>query len=48
MLFFGLAGHNGYRYTWVWFAAFQAVACSILTGKAEALRKRVLAGLPIE
>jgi O-antigen ligase len=26
LLFLGLAGHNLYRYAWLWFAAFQAVA----------------------
>lgn len=30
LLFFGLGGHNGYRYSWVWYAAFQAVAVSIM------------------
>ena len=26
LLFLGLAGHNLYRYMWIWLAAFQAVA----------------------
>ena len=33
LLLLGLGSHNGYRYTWIWFAAFQGFA-------VEALRKR--------
>lgn len=44
MLFFGLSGHNGYRYTWIWIAAYQGVACSILQEKADTIRKICLYG----
>lgn len=47
MLFFGIAGHNGYRYTWVWLAAFQAVSCLLLHQKVDTVRKMNLAGIPI-
>jgi O-antigen ligase len=38
LLFMGLAGHNLYRYTWMWFGAFQAIAlhCFLSQGKAAA------------
>lgn len=44
MLFFGLSGHNGYRYTWIWIAAYQAVACHLLQVKVDAIRKVELYG----
>jgi len=30
LLLLGLAGHNLYRYTWLWFGAFQAIALATL------------------
>ncbi len=36
MLLQGLAGHNLYRYTWVWLAAFQAIALRCLRRRAPA------------
>lgn len=38
-LFFGLGGHNAYRYTWIWYAAFQAIAVSLIDQKVRALRR---------
>ena len=35
LLLMGLGGHNLYRYTWLWFGAFQAVALDCLRRKAE-------------
>jgi len=40
LLFDGLAGHNLYRYTWLWFGAFQAVALGCLTQQAAKLASR--------
>jgi O-antigen ligase len=37
LLLLGLAGHNLYRYTWLWFGAFQAIALQCLTRKREEL-----------
>jgi O-Antigen ligase len=39
LLFTGMAGHNLYRYNWVWLAAFQAIAlhCARTRGAAPAL-----------
>ncbi len=42
LLLFGIGGHNGYRYNWVWFAAFQAVALAQMTKKVESIRKMEL------
>ena len=39
LLVFGFGGHNGYRFNWVWFAAFQATAMSILERKVNAIRQ---------
>jgi hypothetical protein len=36
LLFLGLAGHNLYRYIWIWLAAFQAVAVHCAREKALA------------
>ncbi|MHB1035981.1 MAG: O-antigen ligase family protein [Pirellulales bacterium] len=36
LLFFGFGGHNLYRYTWLWFGAFQAIALHCLKERAEA------------
>lgn len=47
LLMFGVGGHNGYRYTWIWFAAFQAVAGAIMQSKVDQIHKDLLAGIPI-
>lgn len=36
LLFLGMAGHNLYRYIWIWLAAFQAVAVHCAREKARA------------
>jgi O-antigen ligase len=36
LLFQGIAGHNLYRYAWLWFAAFQACAVHCLRARAGA------------
>jgi O-antigen ligase len=49
MLVQGLAGHNLYRYTWVWLAAFQAVALGCLRRRpafAPAARPVITVGRP--
>jgi hypothetical protein len=40
MLFLGLSGHNGYRFTWIWVAAFQAIALSILKTKTTNIEQK--------
>ncbi|MDR1477972.1 MAG: O-antigen ligase family protein [Planctomycetaceae bacterium] len=40
LLFLGLSGHNGYRFTWIWVAAFQAIALSILKTKVTQLQQQ--------
>jgi hypothetical protein len=40
MLFLGLSGHNGYRFTWIWVAAFQAIALSILQTKTTNIKQK--------
>jgi O-antigen ligase len=37
LLLLGLAGHNLYRYTWLWFGAFQALALQLLKERADTL-----------
>ena len=37
LLYFGFGGHNAFRYNWVWFAALQATAVSLLEEKARRL-----------
>jgi hypothetical protein len=39
LLLFGAGGHNGYRFHWVWFAAFQALAASCLDEKVNTIHK---------
>jgi len=39
LLYFGFGGHNAFRYNWVWFAALQASAVSLLAEKTERLEK---------
>jgi hypothetical protein len=41
MLFLGLSGHNGYRYTWIWLAAFQAIALALMKEKVLNLRQKL-------
>ena len=36
LLFTGMAGHNLYRYNWVWLAAFQAIALHCVRARAAA------------
>ena len=37
LLYFGFSGHNAFRYNWVWFAAMQACAVSLLEEKTRKL-----------
>jgi O-antigen ligase len=46
MLFLGLAGHNLYRYIWIWLAAFQVVALNCARERARAA-DRVVARRPV-
>jgi O-antigen ligase len=46
LLFMGWAGHNLYRYNWLWFAAFQAVALHCIRLQAAAEPASRLAALP--
>ncbi len=46
LLFLGLAGHNLYRYMWIWLAAFQAVALHCARERA-AVADRITARRPI-
>jgi O-antigen ligase len=39
LLFLGCSGHNLYRFHWVWFAAFQAVALHCIRKRAVALNE---------
>ncbi|MDR2441824.1 MAG: O-antigen ligase family protein [Planctomycetaceae bacterium] len=39
LLCFGAGGHNGYRFNWLWFAAFQALAASCLNEKVNTIHK---------
>jgi hypothetical protein len=34
LLLMGLGGHNLYRYTWLWFGAFQAIALDCMRRSA--------------
>ena len=52
LLVFGLGGHNGYRFNWIWFAGFQAVTVSLMSDKVRLIRQRELnpekaAGTPL-
>ncbi|MDR2344518.1 MAG: O-antigen ligase family protein [Planctomycetaceae bacterium] len=40
MLFLGLSGHNGYRFTWIWIAGFQAIALSIIKEKMTKIQQQ--------
>jgi hypothetical protein len=44
-LLFGAGGHNGYRFHWLWFAAFQALAASCLNEKVNTIHKREVENL---
>jgi len=50
MLLMGLGGHNLYRYTWLWFGAFQAIAlhCANRPEEAQAVEEDNLAADEIE
>lgn len=37
LLLLGFSGHNLYRYTWLWFGAFQSIAMYVLNRRAEEL-----------
>ncbi|MGL4942755.1 MAG: O-antigen ligase family protein [Thermoguttaceae bacterium] len=37
LMFLGFGGHNALRYSWVWYAAFQGIAVTILAAKADLL-----------
>jgi hypothetical protein len=39
LLLFGAGGHNGYRFHWLWFAAFQALAVSCINEKVNTVHK---------
>lgn len=41
LLIFGVGGHNGYRYNWIWYAAFQATAVDVLREKVLLLRREL-------
>ena len=38
LLVMGFGGHNGFRYNWVWYAAFQSLAVSLLKNKVDLLQ----------
>jgi hypothetical protein len=40
LLILGFSGHNGYRFTWIWVAAFQAIALSIIKTKVANLQQQ--------
>lgn len=42
LLIFGIGGHNGYRFNWIWFAAFQGVAVSLMDAKIAKIRQQEL------
>ena len=47
LLLMGLGGHNAFRYTWVWYAAFQGMAVVALKKKTDdAIRNRAESSLP--
>lgn len=35
LIILGFGGHNAFRYTWVWYAAFQGIAVSLMRKKVE-------------
>jgi hypothetical protein len=45
LLVFGAGGHNGYRFHWIWFAAFQALATSCINEKVNTIRKTEMQNL---
>ena len=38
LLAMGFGGHNGFRYNWIWYAAFQSLAVSLLKNKVDLLQ----------
>lgn len=44
MLFLGLGGHNMLRYTWVWYAAYQGIAVSIMRAKVAKIEFAKISG----
>ncbi|HBT77955.1 MAG TPA: hypothetical protein DEB39_13765 [Planctomycetaceae bacterium] len=48
LLLLGLGGHNMLRYTWVWYAAFQGIAVSILREKVAKVRFAKMTGIDIK
>lgn len=47
LLILGLAGHNAFRYTWLWYAAFQSIAIGIMREKLEAVPVQQMRRQPI-
>ena len=48
ILFQGLGLHNGYRFPWIWFGGFQALATMIMQEKVDdAIRGKLLPSLPV-
>lgn len=47
LLIMGWGGHNLYRYNWLWFGAFQAIAISCIRAPAASSDGEHLASLPI-
>ncbi|MDR2704960.1 MAG: O-antigen ligase family protein [Planctomycetaceae bacterium] len=45
LLFFGAGGHNGYRFHWIWFAAFQALALFCINEKVNMIHKMEMQNL---
>ena len=41
MLLLGFAGHNLYRYNWLWLAGFEVIAVRCLRVQAAGVRARV-------
>ena len=39
LILLGFGGHNAFRFTWIWYAAFQAIAVGILRQKVDALSR---------
>jgi hypothetical protein len=47
LLLFGAGGHNGYRFHWIWFAAFQALALFCINEKVNRIHKMEMQNLLI-
>ena len=51
LLLLGLGGHNAFRFTWVWYAAFQAIALGQLKNKVDfiqSVKLPVLHNVPVQ